>query len=244
MNEIIVHSHAGSVSFPNYKDIYNQAVELAEHISQVEVTEENVKTTKKMLATVNKRVNELEDSRKSVKKELLAPYEEFERQVKQIVSVVKEADTMVRQQVKALEEQEREEKRQDIISLWVKRINAYPELLDLFTYLDFIDNKHMNKTTSLNKVEEEIVQFMETAKQAVALINDLEDSKEILVEYVQCKNPVQAIQIVRDRKNKLAELSDHKEVKSAKTVTIEFDESWFAQVNVFFKMSGIAYVKK
>jgi hypothetical protein len=244
MNEIIVQSQPGQVSFPNYEEIYNQAVELAEHISQVEVTEENVKHTKKLLATVNKRVNELEDSRKSVKKQLLAPYEAFEKQVKEIVNVVKEADTIVRQQVKLLEEIERGNKRIEISELFLKRIKHYPELVDLFKDNDFVHSKHLNKAVSLAKIEEELVQWLEQTKQAVSLISDLEYSDEILAEYLQCKNPVQAIQIVRDRKIKQAEISGRQEVKSAKTVTIEFDEGWFAQVNVFLKMSGIPYIKK
>lgn len=244
MNEIIVKSQAGSVSFPNYKEIYNQAVELAEHIASVQVTEETVKTTKKMLATVNKRVNELEDSRKAVKKELLAPYEQFEKQVKDIVMIVKEADTMVRQQVKVLEDLERGEKEQKIHELFDKRVKAYPEVETLFSHLDFITNKHLNKTTSMNKVEEEMVAFMEQTKQAVSLISDLEDSEQILVEYVRCKNPVQAIQIVKDRKLAEAVISERKAVQTSKTVTIEFDEQFLSQVHVFFKMSSIPYIKK
>jgi ribosomal protein L20 len=244
MNEIIVKSQAGSVSFPNYQEIYNQAIELAEHIAHVEVTEDNIKTTKKMLASVNKRVNELEDSRKAVKKELLKPYEVFENQVKQIVAVVKEADTMVRQQVKYMEEQERQEKREAIIKLWVRRMDLYPELMDVFTYLDFITPQHLNKTTSLNKVEEEMVAFMEQTKQAVMLIADLEDSEEVLVEYMRCKNPVQAIQIVKDRKQAQSALAPKRPIDKSKTVTIEFDEQFLSQVHVFLKMSSIPYIKK
>lgn len=244
MNEIIVHSLAGAVSFPNYNEVLNQATELAEHISQLEVTEENIKNTKKMLATVNKRVNELEDSRKSVKKQLLAPYEAFEKQVKEIVSVVKEADTMVRNQVKMMEEAERDSKYNKIVHLFYRRLELYPSLDELFNADHFIENRHLNKTMTMTKVEEEMVQFFVQTNQAVSLIRDLEDADEILVEYVKCKNPITAIQIVKDRKQALADFASRKEVKQANTVLIEFDEQYMTQVHVFLKMSGIPYIKK
>lgn len=41
---------------------------------------------------------------------MLEPYNEFEKQVKEIVSIVKTADEMVRQQVTQMEEEEREDK--------------------------------------------------------------------------------------------------------------------------------------
>jgi hypothetical protein len=243
MNEIKVYSQAGVIDFGNYHQLLNQAVELAEHIANVEVTEETVKTTKKLLASVNKRVNELEDSRKAVKKQLLEPYEAFEKQVKEIVNVVKEADAMVRQQVKQLEEKEREAKKEKIAELFYKRLNLYPSL-QMFAHVDFIENKHLNKTMSLNKVEEELAEWFFQTNQAVALIKDLDDSDEILVEYIKCKNPITAMQIVKERKQMQNEISERKEVKKANTVVIEFDEQFLPQVHVFLKMSGISYIKK
>lgn len=244
MNEIIVHSHAGEIFFPNYEDILGQAKELAEQINSVEVTEENVKLTKKMLATVNKRVNELEDSRKAVKKQLLEPYEAFEKQVKEIVSIVKEADNTVRTQVRELEEQERQAKYESIRLLWVRRINLHPELIDLFTHLDFITNQHTNKTTPMSKIEEEMVTWLQQRSADVKFLNSLENANEIIVEYIRCKNPVQAIEVVKERKRIQEEVAGSKMTELAKTVTIEFDEAFLLQVHVFFKLSNIPYIKR
>src|SRR5699024_12332068 len=61
------------------------------------------------------------DRRISIKKEMLQPYNTFESQVKDIVSIVKQADNVVRSQVKEIEERDREAKRQELEALFNKR---------------------------------------------------------------------------------------------------------------------------
>lgn len=69
----------GSILFPAYKKIKNDSLLLAQQIENIEVTEENVKQSKKLLAAVNKEVKNLESERVLIKKEMLEPYNEFEK---------------------------------------------------------------------------------------------------------------------------------------------------------------------
>ena len=108
----------GSIVFNDYERIKKEAEALAEEIKTVEVNEENVKASKKLLAVVNKRLKELEDTRIGIKKSMLEPYQLFEEQVKEIVTIVKEADAEVREQVKLLEEFDRIEKEEVIKDLF------------------------------------------------------------------------------------------------------------------------------
>ena len=115
----------GLVNFNDYQRIKKEAEALAEQIKTVEVNEENVKASKKLLAVVNKRLKELEDTRIGIKKTMLEPYQLFEEQVKEVVGIVKEADAEVREQVKLLEEFDRIEKEDAIKAIWDKRIIKY-----------------------------------------------------------------------------------------------------------------------
>ena len=54
----------GSIVFNEYKAIKNQAQKLADQIVKVEVNDENLKQSKKLLAAVNKRLTELEEKKK------------------------------------------------------------------------------------------------------------------------------------------------------------------------------------
>ena len=126
----------GLVNFNDYQRIKKEAEALAEQIKTVEVNEENVKASKKLLAVVNKRLKELEDTRIGIKKTMLEPYQLFEEQVKEIVGIVKEADAEVREQVKLLEEFDRIEKEDAIKAIWDKRIIKY-SLGSLIPFEDF-----------------------------------------------------------------------------------------------------------
>jgi hypothetical protein len=130
----------GSVVFGAYHDLKQQASELAEQIRTVDVNEENVKQSKKLLAEVNKRVKQLEDKRISIKKMMLEPYQDFEEQVKEIVGIVKDADAFVRSQVKELEEKERQEKEIQIHELFTKRIQHY-SFREIVPFMDFAKPK-------------------------------------------------------------------------------------------------------
>lgn len=250
MNEVMVRPsvehQVGSVQFHNYEEILTQAQKLAEYVSNVVVTEESVKATKKMLAEVNKKVNELEDGRKAIKKELLAPYEEFEKKIKSITSVVKEADNTIRSQVRELEEQERSEKHDTIVNLFEKRSRLYPTV-EMFRAVDFIKPTHLNKSTPINKVEQEMVEWFEQRKQDVEYIKgNFGEPLDIIVEYVKTQNLVQSIQTVEQR-NKVKEAFTgvaEKVIPVDKTIIIAIDEKDLQTLEAFMKLSNINYTIK
>ncbi|WP_423372944.1 DUF1351 domain-containing protein [Melissococcus plutonius] len=188
----------GSIQFPAFQQIKNSATKLANYIEKVEVTEENVKESKKLVASVSKQVKNLNDERIKVKRQILEPYDEFEEQVKEITDIVKVSEEIVRQQIRQLEEQERDKKEQAIIDLFNKRIKQY-DFKELFTSKDFIKNSHLNKTYTLSKVEKEMVEWLEQIDQALTTIKNLEHTDEIFVEYKITQDLAQAISIVQQR---------------------------------------------
>ena len=115
----------GSIEFLEFDRLKEEAQNLAQHIKTVKVTEETAKQSKKLLAAVNNKIKDLEGQRISIKKNMLEPYEIFDNQIKEIVSIVKEADFVVREQIRALEEVEREEKRAQIEDIFDKRKDLY-----------------------------------------------------------------------------------------------------------------------
>ncbi|MGK9347623.1 DUF1351 domain-containing protein, partial [Melissococcus plutonius] len=79
----------GTIQFSAFDQIKQSATKLANHIEKVEVTEDNVKESKKLVATVSKQVKKLNDKRIKVKRQMLEPYNDFEKQVKEITDIVK-----------------------------------------------------------------------------------------------------------------------------------------------------------
>jgi len=197
INTIIVTK--GNIIFPQYDELKEDAQKVYDYLSTVEVTEDTVKANKKLVAAVNKSIKTLEDQRIRVKKELLEPYAGFEGQIKEIVGIVKAADGLVRDQIKDLEEIERDHKREVIEHLFDRRIKQYT-FSEIFVFDDFLENRHLNKTVSIEAVEKELVEWLEKIQSDMATIQIIPDSKEVMTEYVACKDLNKAIKTVSDRK--------------------------------------------
>lgn len=194
----------GKIEFYQYETLLNQALEVAEKVKSIEVTSENIKESKKIIASVNKAIKELNTRRIAIKKEIMKPYDSFAKQIKDIENIVSEADEIVRNQIRNLEEAEREEKRKEIEDIWNKRINQY-EYAKLTTFNDFIENKHLNKTYSMKKVEEDMVQTLEKYEKDIKLLSDMQDSKELINSYLDVKDVSTVLELKKEKENRIQE---------------------------------------
>ncbi|HBZ6325624.1 TPA: DUF1351 domain-containing protein [Listeria monocytogenes] len=237
----------GSILFPAYKKIKSDSLLLAQQIENIEVTEENVKQSKKLLAAVNKEVKNLESERILIKKEMLEPYNEFEKQVKEIVSIVKTADEMVRQQVTQMEEEEREDKKLVLKRMFEKRIRMY-DFKTYFTFDDFIENRHLNKSLSINKIESEMVEWLTKIETELKIIETMPYADEIIAEYKETKNLAVSAQIVSDRHKAQEVIKEAKndikddQLHTKITFTL-FDEKDVKLVEMFMQQNKIKFEK-
>jgi hypothetical protein len=235
----------GSVTFPFYEDLKSQALELAANMDNVEVNEETIKDSKKLLAAVNKRVKELEDRRIKIKRLMLEPYDLFEKQVKEIVGIVKEADETLRQQVRDLEEIERHAKREAIEDLFDKRKNLYT-LGDMLSLDDFLLPKHLNKTQSIEKTEEEMIEFLEMTEKDVKVMQRLGDVQAHLKAYLDCFDLALAMTTVNEAKERQKQIEKSQAIaKNENAVTVKtftvYDEKDFLLVEMYMKNNRIKF---
>ena len=219
----------GSIHFNEYEIIKRQAQELAEQIEKVEVNEDNIKQSKKLLAAVNKRLKELEEQRIIVKKTMLEPYKVFEEQVKEIVQIVKIADDQVRKQVKYLEDFDRLQKEEALKGIFQQRIKLYA-FHNLVGFYDFLKPEHLNKTASINAAEKEMVQFLEKIEADLKTIKSMNNTNEIVSAYFDVLDLGQAI----DQVNKEKQRRDQIEASGAlKKQPIENDIAFLVSVKVY-----------
>lgn len=236
----------GMVSFPAYETLKAQATQVAEIIRNTEVTEDTIKDAKKALAAANNAVKELEARRIAIKKELLIPYDEFETQVKEIVTIVKDADAEVRAQVRHLEEDERDRKEGEIRNLWDLRFRPYENTLSFLTFEDFLTPQHLNKTETMKKVEASMTDWLEARRRDVEVIKEMPDSIGILTEYRSCLDLTLAVSTVQSR-NKVAEQIQKvmpTPTKTTVTVFIIQDEKDAKIAELMLKQNNIAYIKE
>ena len=188
-----------TITFTEYETLIKQSQQVADYIDSITLTEENAKDVKKVLANANKAVKALNDRRISIKKEIMEPYEVFNGQIKEIEKIVKDADERLRDEVRALDEKQREEKEEVIKELWTKRTLQY-EYAKLMDFDDFLENKHLNKSYSLNKVEDDMVAFLEKSENDLKILSTRDDDSESISLYKENKDLGLTLTILEKKK--------------------------------------------
>lgn len=193
-----------SITFTEYDRLKAEAQEIARFVSQIEVTPENVKESKKLLAKLNNSIGTLNRRRIDIKNEILKPYEEFAAKVKEIETTVKEADKIVRDQVREMEEGEREEKQEELKAIWDARVEMY-EFAKVMEFADWLEPKHLNKTQQIRKSETDMTEFLERCERDIGALSGMEHAAELIHVYKEVKDMAVAMSVVSERQQKIDE---------------------------------------
>lgn len=156
----------------NHEEIKKEVAEKVKHYASLVYTEDQIKAAKTDRATLNKFVQALEGKRKEIKKQCLAPYETFEKQMKEIIAIVNEPINLIDNQVKSFEEKKKEEK--------LEQIQAYynsiePEELHWLGLPAIFNEKWLNASVKMSTVQAEIDARLEQIKADLATLSKLPD---------------------------------------------------------------------
>ncbi len=170
-------------------------------------TEENVKAIKQVRADLNKEFKEVEQQRKAVKEQVLAPYMQFEEVYRQYISdKYKSADVDLKNKVDSVESELKAQKEQNI--------KDYFEEYKIENKVDFVTYEqakiNVTLTASMKSLKEQAKGFIDKIVDDLKLINTQENQAEILVEYKKHLNVSRAITEVADRKKALLEIEQQR----------------------------------
>lgn len=258
MNELVPIEHQflvneGQFELIGYDELNMQVEELGKFLSSIEVTPENIQDSKKLVAQVRKLCDGLNKERIEFKKQYLRPYNHLEQQVKHLTQKAGEYEGIVRHQIRLLEEQERKEKKDQIRTIFNKRLRAYGDET-LFPFELFIQPVHLNKSTTLKKVEKEMTQWFETRK--VDLENLEVNAQQLGIEfytvldhYNKTGNVSQTMlhfnKVQEERKavNEKVQQIPRRKVKVQRYATFKIKEEDSAKVEQLLQISNIEYSK-
>ena len=167
-----------------------------ENAKNLVCTEENVTTIKQIRASLNKEFKEVEQQRKIVKEQILAPYMQFEEIYKTYISdKYKSADNDLKVKIDSIENELKVKKEQEIKDYFEEYKTA--NNIDFITY----EQTKINTTlsASMKSLKEQAKQFIDKIVDDLKLIETQEHKTEILVEYKQTLNVSQAITSVTNR---------------------------------------------
>ena len=119
------------------------------------VTPESIKSAKDDKAKLNKLRTALEERRKEVKRDYLAPYMKFEEKYKEILALIDKPISAIDSQIKALDEQEQNLKYAHLQVCFEDYISAMNVPIDV-NFDRILNPKWKNKTMKADTLEKEI----------------------------------------------------------------------------------------
>ena len=167
----------------NHEEIKQEVAEAVKKYSAVVYTDDQIQDAKADRAKLRKFVDALETKRKEIKKQCLAPYEAFEKQMKEIVGIVNEPILMIDRQVKEYEEIQKAEKREAIEAYWLSLYEDGKVPGDICLNQIF-NEKWLNASVSLKAVVSEIDARLDQIKKDLATLAEMpEFAFEAIEEY-------------------------------------------------------------
>ena len=147
-------------------------------------TPETIKDAKADRAAVNKLDKQLSDAARSAKAFYMKPLEEFLQSAKQMQGQCKAVSGAIDQQVKAVEEAERQDKSDALRAVYADCIG---ELRELIPFDRLLVPQWLNKTYDLAKAGRELRKSVETRREELRLIRETcgEDAEACTTEYLR-----------------------------------------------------------
>ena len=152
----------------NYEDLKASLTANLEKYKNLVYTEETIKEAKADRALLNKVSTAINDEKKRIKNKLLEPYMDFEEKCKELMAMVSEVSEGIDSQVKAFEQKTKNEKLQEIMAYWIENVGEFNDLIDF----DLIfEERWLNSSYSMKKVQTDINHIFEKTKMDLATLD-------------------------------------------------------------------------
>lgn len=179
MAELIIKAaEPGSISF-NFDELKTELTEKAAIYETMVFSEDQFQEAKKTRSDLNRVAKALSDERIKRKKQFMEPFEQFEKQIKELTAIIEKAAANIDKQVKEFEEQKKKEKLEAIERIWDEVIN-HPEWLQCS---DIFNTKWLNASVSMETVKKEIQEKVSKIETEIGIISDLPEYSFEALDY-------------------------------------------------------------
>lgn len=155
----------------NYEELKQELTEKVSMYETLVYTKENIKDAKADRANLNKLKKALNDERIRREKEYMVPFNEFKAQINEVISIIDKPCMVIDQQVKAFEDQKKQEKLDEITDYFNQAANPYT--FDWLHVSQILDEKWLNASVSMKSVQESICSKLEQIATDMATLSNL-----------------------------------------------------------------------
>lgn len=174
---LTVNQQAGTIgtNFDEIKEALKAG--LAEYKNMV-FTEDSKAEAKKTVASLRKLKKSVNDKKIEVKKTFMAPYTDFEAQVKELDKLIDEPIDFINGQVEEFERKRVEEKKALVSEIYTGIIVEHEAVAEYLPLQRIYDSKWENATTTKKAITEAITEHVEHVEKDLATIRDMESEFE------------------------------------------------------------------
>lgn len=209
----------------NHEELKKQLAAELEKYKNIVVTENDMANAKADRAALNRFKDAVETKRKEIKREYLEPYNEFEKRIKEITSMIDEPIKAIDSQIKEFEAVKKEEKKKEIEKIYEENIGEFKELIPLNKIWN---NRWMNLTYKVEDIAIEIETVAGRAQSGVEIIKGLNSEFEgqIMDKFFQTLDITAALQEnkrLQIQKKQLEKISGNKDAEQA-NIKADYEE--------------------
>lgn len=153
----------------NFDELKQEVTKKANDYMNLVYSDDQVKEAKKDRASLRKFNAALNDKRKEIKKQIMAPYTAFDAQIKELTGIVDQAIENIDTQVKGYEEAKRNEKLEKVKEVYKEAIG---DLDRTVPFEKIFQERWLNVSTTLKSIKEEISGIYEKVDADLKLINN------------------------------------------------------------------------
>ena len=178
-------------------------------------TEDNLKQAKADRAELNKLTKAIEERRKMVKKIINEPYDIFESELKEILAQIQKPVKIIDKQVKAFEDQQKEEKKKSIQAAYDEVIG---DLAEVLSFDQVFDSRYLNQTYKLVAAQADVKAKVEKVRTDLETIDGLEskyklNAKDVYIKTLDLSKALAENKRLSDLEEKLAQRMENRLLK-------------------------------
>lgn len=153
MNElqVVVKQEVGKINW-NFEELKTALATEMKKYTGIVFDDDSIADAKKTVAYLRKLKESVEDRRKDVKKKCLEPYNEMEKQAKELTQLIDEPINTIAKQVKDYEEEQKKKKKEEILAYMAEVFAELPETVPMDGNLLMNYCRADNKTTANIKI--------------------------------------------------------------------------------------------
>lgn len=191
--------------------------------SAMVVSENDIADAKKKRAEINKVKTALDEKRKSVKRQWVAPYLTWEKKVNELIALCDSASKNIDEQVKGFENGNKEQKKAELEAFFKESASAAD--VDFYiTFEQIFNPKWLNSTVKIETAKEEIDKIIQETVDDLVTIADLESdfAEELFLVYKE----------THDIKKVLAKNKALGEIKAVSSAQKPLPNDWKVAENI------------